>query len=265
MKTRVLINISGIQHLWHRAGRAASEESFTTAGVITFLPEPSLWSLISPQQTQRLFCCNTGAFLQEEKEASIKTSSQGRDTEGGGGQHLLRWQTVWAGWAASAHWTSHMISQPPPPRPGPASAWMLGWLGQFPVSSCLNQLFTHTNNFCSRLCCHNKLKWQLKKPKHLQSLMFCPWLCVVTCVLCCSHIHFGWDETNNKTTNGSISIGTIKLGRQTFPRTQLRHSKCLYYVRRYLRRCDMNMSYNFNCNSQLFAPHCPCFPSKNYN
>lgn len=152
-----------------------------------------------------------------------------------------------------------------PPRPGPASAWMLGWLGQFPAGSCLNQLFIHTNNFRSRLCCHNKLKWQLKKPKHLQSLMFCRWLCVVTCVLCCRHSHFGWDETNNKTTNGSISTGTIKPGRRTFPRTQLRLSKCLHYVRRYLRLCNMNMSYNFSWNSQLFAPYFPSFSSKYYN
>lgn len=75
-----------------------------------------------------------------------------------GGQHLLLWRTVWAGWAVSAHW---MISSS---SSGPVNAWTLvsdwasRWGSQcemvpFPACltnccSCLNQLFLH--NICNQ-------------------------------------------------------------------------------------------------------------------
>lgn len=128
-------------------------KSSSTTRLITFYAELFLWSLIVPQQTHRLVCGPTGSPGKERGLChNILPGVRGNHW---GAQHLRCWQTGWAGWAVLAHWTSHMISSW---RPGPANAWMLVWLGQFPAGSCLNQLFFHTTTSLVSLCQRNKLK-----------------------------------------------------------------------------------------------------------
>lgn len=80
------------KHLWNLTPVTQSTASIHSS-LITFLPEPFLWSLILPQQTHHLFCAHTGAFLQKKKEAAITTSSQGYRGNTEGHNIYCAWQS----------------------------------------------------------------------------------------------------------------------------------------------------------------------------